>query len=140
MLEGVGVLLVLMCLLQIKHMIADFFLQTGIMLRGRGRYAHNGRLLHVLLHGVLTALILLMLGSAPDLAAALVIFEMVLHFHIDYFKSKFTLERDLTPTHAVYWWALGVDQALHQLTYVAMIGIWLWSGDASAARNAALLM
>lgn len=139
LLESVGSLLLLMCLLQVKHMFADFFLQTSIMLRGRGRYAHMGRLLHVLLHGALTAGILLMLGVAPALALALVLFEIVVHFHIDYFKSRFTAERNLTPAQATYWRALGADQALHQLTYVAIIGLVLWLDEAGAAPAASML-
>ncbi|MEM6890587.1 MAG: DUF3307 domain-containing protein [Pseudomonadota bacterium] len=114
----------LMCLLQVKHMLADFFFQTRIMLSGRAAYVHFGRFLHVLLHAVFSLFVFLLLGTGIGLALLIVVVEMIVHFHIDYAKSRYTLGRDLTPAQPNYWRAMGIDQALHQLTYVAMVAFW----------------
>ena len=43
-------ILILLSLLQVKHMFADYFLQTRKMLEGRGAYLHLGRAQHALVH------------------------------------------------------------------------------------------
>jgi hypothetical protein len=49
----------------------------------------------------------------------------VVHFHIDWAKARYSDTHDLTPAQARFWQATGLDQALHQLTYVAMVWAWV---------------
>ena len=114
-------ILTLLVLLQFKHMMADFFLQTPRMLAARGQYLHWGRAQHAGLHGLLSALALLVVGVGPALALAISAAEVVVHFHIDWAKGRFSEARAPTPQDAQYWRAFGLDQFSHQLTYVAMI-------------------
>ena len=123
--DQVGSVLLLLCLLQIKHMFADFFLQTPKMLSGRCNYVHSGRAQHAGVHVLGTILVLL--PFAPPISFILIVgaLEWVVHFHIDFGKARYSDSRQLTPAMASFWRAMGMDQALHQLTYVAMVWAWL---------------
>ncbi|WP_229863854.1 DUF3307 domain-containing protein [Seohaeicola zhoushanensis] len=116
----VSTVLILICLLQIKHMFADYFLQTPRMLEGRSNYWHLGRAEHAGVH-VLGSIIALLLVGAPMLfILVLVVIEWVVHFNIDWAKARYSEKKGFGPYEAGYWRANGFDQALHQLTYVAM--------------------
>ncbi|MEP2531213.1 DUF3307 domain-containing protein [Shimia sp.] len=118
-------ILLLFAALQIKHLVADFFLQNAKMIMGRERYWHMGRTQHAAIHVVLSALCFVMFGTAPTLILWIVIVEFVVHFHIDWGKARFSVDNKLTPEQPMYWYAMGTDQALHQLTYIAMVWAWL---------------
>lgn len=126
--EIVSTVLLLFCLLQIKHMFADFFLQTPRMLSGRGAYLHMGRAQHAGVHMVLSALVFGMIGASPGFILPLVLAEWVVHFHLDWGKARFSEVNALMPTQARFWQAMGADQALHQLTYIAMVWAWVQYG------------
>lgn len=121
----INTVLLLIVLLQIKHMFADFFLQTPKMLSGRGEYWHMGRAQHAGVH-VLGSIIAFVIIGAPVLFTVLIVaIEWVIHFNIDFFKGRYNDEKELNPSQALFWFAFGVDQALHQLTYVAMVWAWV---------------
>lgn len=121
----VSTVLLLFCLLQIKHMFADFYLQTPRMLSGRGTYLHLGRAQHAGVHTVGSVIVFAAIGAAPLFIAAVVAAEWLLHFHIDYWKGRQCDRKQLDPFKAAYWRATGADQALHQLTYVGMVWAWV---------------
>ncbi|MCR8826326.1 DUF3307 domain-containing protein [Pseudosulfitobacter koreensis] len=118
-------LLILLFLLQIKHMFADFFWQTPRMLADRGRYLHMGRAQHAGLHALSSALALLVVGVSVPVLVAIVLAEWVAHYHIDWAKGHWSDRSGHTPAEGAYWRAVGVDQALHQLTYLAMVWAWV---------------
>lgn len=120
-----GTMLLLLCLLQIKHMFADYFLQTGKMLAGRSRYLHLGRLQHAGIHALGSFLVFLILGAPIGFSIAVVMVEWAVHFHIDYAKARYSEKQALEPTQPRFWQAFGVDQVLHQLTYIAMFWAWI---------------
>ena len=117
--------LVLLCLFQVKHMFADYFLQTPKMLEGRGAYLHLGRAQHAGIHAAGSVLCLLIVGSPPWFILAIVAVEWVVHFHIDWGKATYSAAKDHGPQDAGFWRAAGVDQALHQFTYIAMTWAWV---------------
>jgi len=119
-------ILALFCLLQIKHMFADFFLQTPRMLSGRGTYLHVGRMQHAAVHALLTIPAFLLVGAGFTVVMLIIAVEWLVHFHLDWAKARFSEARKLTPTQPLFWYAFGVDQALHQLTYIAMVWGWVW--------------
>ncbi len=125
MTESAGTLLVLLCLLQAKHMFADYFLQTKMMLDGRETYIHFGRFLHAGVHAVGSLLVFAVIGAPLAFILPLILAEWVVHYHIDWLKGRYTAIQKLTPADAAFWRAAGVDQALHQLTYVVMIWAWV---------------
>lgn len=121
----VGTIMVLLCLFQIKHMFADYFLQTRRMLDGRSEYWHLGRAQHAGVHALGSILALLIVGTSFGFIIVLALLEWVVHFNIDYGKARVTKKLMLRPDQASFWRAAGMDQCLHQLTYVAMI--WAWA-------------
>lgn len=123
--EYVGSVLLLLCALQVKHLFADFFLQTPKMLSGRCAYAHLGRAQHAGVHVIGSAVIFLLFGAPLDFILILAVLEWVVHFHIDFGKARFSERKKLTPQQAMFWQAMGSDQALHQLTYIAMAWAWV---------------
>ena len=121
----VGSVLGLVCLLQIKHMFADYFLQTPRMLSGRGDYWHMGRAQHAGVHSLGSVLVFLAYGAPLGFIAVIAALEWVVHFNIDWGKARWSEMRKYDPTQAGYWRANGFDQALHHLTYLAMV--WAWA-------------
>ncbi|CUH52198.1 DUF3307 domain-containing protein [Shimia marina] len=119
--DQITTILLLVAAFQIKHLVADFFLQNAKMIMGRERYWHLGRAQHAGIHAAFSAVILAVFGAHPVMIMTMVIVEFIVHFHIDWGKAKFSVDRNLTPDQPMYWYAMGTDQALHQLTYILMI-------------------
>lgn len=117
--------LLLLFLLQIKHMFADFFLQTQRMLVDRSEYVHFGRVQHVVVHAVGSAIAFAFLLTNPTFIAVIVVIEAIIHYHIDWAKGRYSNLTKQTPQDSGYWRAIGVDQAMHQLTYIAMATAWV---------------
>ena len=122
---SVAEVLVLLLLLQTKHMVADFFLQNAYIIQNRRFYGHPGGLLHVAIHLVGSLAALAIVGTAPLTLAGLLIAEAVIHYHLDWSKDNFVARRGLTPRDSVYWYATGIDQFLHQVTYLGMAAGWI---------------
>lgn len=109
-----------------KHAIADFVLQGDPIFRQKGRYGAAGGLLHALIHITLTAPIFLLFpGGSTTLAVGLLAAEFLVHYHLDWAKEQVVHHFGWTPREPYFWWAFGLDQLLHGLTYVAILWIWL---------------
>jgi hypothetical protein len=115
-------------LVALKHFVVDFPLQGPYQYRNKGKFGHPGGLLHAGLHALATLLILILVGSwNPGLAAALLLFEFVSHYLMDWAKVNINARMGWGPTtHEQFWWLLGFDQYIHTLTYI-LIG-WAWLG------------
>lgn len=113
--------LLLLVLLQAKHMFADYFLQTTRMLAGRSTYVHLGRAEHAALHAILSFLALKLCGAPLVFSLLLSAVEWIAHYHIDWFKGCYSERKQHGPADAGYWRAFGLDQLMHQLTYIGMI-------------------
>jgi len=118
-------LLLLIAALQIKHLIADFFLQNSKMIMGREVYWHLGRAQHAGIHAIFSTLVLGIFGTPLVPLLAIVVAEFIIHFHIDWLKARYSVNRNLQPDQPLYWYAMGTDQAAHQLTYLVMAWIWI---------------
>lgn len=112
--------IILLALFGIKHFLADFLWQFPFMLRDKGIYGASGGWYHALLHGVLTFFVVI--GFVlPEDAVIFALLDSLVHYHIDWAKTN--LSRGLTPTDRKFWIWFGLDQALHYLTYIVIIGI-----------------
>lgn len=112
---------VLLIGLEVKHYIADYFLQPAWMLVGKGDWRHPGGYAHAGLHAALSGVVLLIAATPLPIVAALVLAEWVIHYALDYSKILYSrgVRADSDPRR---FWALhGIDQLTHQLTYAAMI-------------------
>lgn len=126
----VGAVLLLLLLLQIKHVAADFFLQNAFIIQNRRFYGHPGGLLHVAIHLAGSLLALAIMGTSPGTLALILLVEGVIHYHLDWSKDNFVARRGLTPRDATYWFATGIDQGLHQATYLGMAAWWAMAAAA----------
>lgn len=116
--------------LMLKHTAADFFLQTKYQYCNKGTYGHPGGLLHSAIHIALTSLVYLVIAPVSLLlAAAIAVGEFVVHYHVDWAKEQFTSRSGYTPQTARFWHALGVDQLLHGLTYLAIVAALIWAAS-----------
>ena len=115
--------LLLITLLSIKHLIIDFPLQPRYQYSNKGKYGHPGGLLHSFLHMVGT--VACFWFFAPLSLVFLVgLLDGVLHYHIDWAKVNINAKLGWGPTtHEEFWWLLGVDQFLHMITYILLIGM-----------------
>lgn len=91
------------------------------MLEGRGRYLHFGQFQHAGLHAVGTLIVLVLMGVQLKLALFICAIEWVVHFHIDWAKARWSEYTGNSPDQAGFWRAFGVDQALHQWTYLVIV-------------------
>ncbi len=106
----------------IKHFVVDFLLQRAYQYQNKGRYGHPGGLLHAGLHGLGTVAALWIFADLPWILIMATI-DMIVHYHVDWAKTNINSKFGWTPaTHDEFWWLLGLDQLLHFLTYVAIIG------------------
>jgi|JI10StandDraft_1071094.scaffolds.fasta_scaffold75673_2 hypothetical protein len=116
-----GVFFGLMIGLELKHYIADYFLQPGWMLAGKGNFFHAGGYVHAGIHAGLSLLVLLLVGTPIGLSLALVAAEFALHYGLDYAKIHYSSGVHVENRPRRFWVLHGVDQVAHQLTYVATI-------------------
>jgi hypothetical protein len=115
-------ILILFFMFMMKHFVVDFLLQFKYQWSNKGTYGHPGGLLHAGLHGIGTALCLLMFSWEDILFLALM--DAVFHYHIDWAKMNLNARMGWTATTSEYfWWLLGLDQLLHMLTYLAIIAL-----------------
>lgn len=107
--------------LEIKHYIADYFLQPGWMLVGKGDFRHPGGYAHAGVHAGLSAVVLLIAGTPLPVLLGLVVAEYVVHYVLDYSKIHYSKGVHVDGNPRRFWALHGVDQLTHQLTYAAMI-------------------
>lgn len=94
----------------IKHFLADFPLQPSYQWMNKGKYGHPGGLLHAAIHGIMTLAICIVFSIPLWLALA----DALIHYHVDWIKMQLRWK----PDNKYFWWALGIDQMVHYLTYV----------------------
>ena len=101
----------------IKHLVADFLLQTAWMANGKEqpRGWFKPLLAHVGVHAAATALIFAALAPAYLWMAAV---DFVVHFAVDRCKGLLNRFFDNDATKTGFWWLLGIDQTLHHLTHL----------------------
>ena len=116
-------LLLLLAGFQVKHVLGDFVLQNSYILNHRRIWGHPGGLLHVAIHAVLTLPLLLAAGVHGPLFFAILIGEAVFHYHVDWLKDQWIHRAQLTAQDKQYWWLLGIDQLLHQISYLVIVGL-----------------
>ena len=124
--------IILLLALQVKHLLVDFFMQRPYQYRNKGIWLHPGGILHAAEHAVFSAFSLtLFVPQYVLLIGIIAVCEFIAHYLIDYSKVNIcknyswskTVDNRLEIYSDRYFHALGVDQFLHQLTYLAMVAI-----------------
>jgi hypothetical protein len=116
-----GSFFVLFIGLELKHYVADYFLQPSWIIAGKGDFRQPGGYAHAGIHAALTALVLLVAGAALPLIALIAVGEFGVHYLLDYGKIRYSAGVHITNKPSQFWALHGVDQMLHQLTYAAII-------------------
>lgn len=113
--------IVILALLLIKHFIWDFFYQPPYMWKNKGTMGHPGGLIHAGAHAFASFAILLWWAGFEN-ALFVSICEFFIHYAMDF--AKMNLNRDMgwaCNTHDQFWQLTGLDQLVHQLTYIGMV-------------------
>ncbi|MCX5497558.1 DUF3307 domain-containing protein [Kaistia dalseonensis] len=112
-----------LAVLQVKHLICDFFLQSSNQIENKGTYGHPGGLIHAGIHAI-GSLAVFLIYPVPILTAIVILIaEFLAHYHIDWLKNVIGRHYGWTPRDKQYWWAMGADQFLHQITYLIMVAV-----------------
>ena len=112
----------------VKHYLGDYVFQTKEMVDEKPIFLSKLGLLHAGIHGGLSFLVICLgivcCGSSGQswflLAALIGILDFVTHYAIDLVKAVY-MPVSLTPETQMHWVFFGLDQLLHQLTYVGFI-------------------
>ena len=118
--EGARILWAMLAF-QIKHFVCDFLLQTQAIVQKKGVYGHFAGILHAGTHVVGSIPALIILGANARTIAILLFAEFVMHYHTDWLKARIDDMRAASGQDSWFWMMFGLDQFVHQLTYVAMI-------------------
>jgi hypothetical protein len=119
----VSSLLLLLLMLQAKHLLVDWCWQPEYELQNKGTYGHFGGIRHAGKNAIGTGLCLLPFFGVVGALIGTVL-DFVIHYHVDYTKMNINRLKGWGPTtHAKFWYLTGLDQFLHQATYILII--WL---------------
>lgn len=114
------VAITLFALLLLKHFVCDFVLQTPWQIAQKGIYGAPGGLVHSGIHVAGTLVALIAVTTPPWTIVTVLIAEFIVHYHIDWSKEQ-TVRRMNWRVGARFWNAIGFDQLLHGLTYLAIV-------------------
>ena len=118
---GTLTVLTALVLFQLKHYLCDFVLQTQSQVLAKGIYGAMGGIRHAGFHAIGSVPALLVLTRSPLAILAFVLFEFVLHYHVDFTKARVDAAQGWTVADQQYWFVFGLDQFVHQLTYLAFV-------------------
>ena len=118
--DPITALVAVLIVLEIKHFVCDFPLQTLKMVQSKGIYLHPTGIAHSAIHALATMSCFLVVTPTLPLGAAIIVGEFLVHYHIDWGKEQINRWMKYTAAKTGFWWALGADQLLHNLTYIAI--------------------
>ena len=107
--------------LELKHFIADYFLQPGWMLAGKGDFRRPGGYAHAGVHAALTGVVLVLAGTPWAWLVGIVMAEFAIHYVLDYSKIVYSRGVHIDSQPRRFWSLHGLDQITHQLTYAVII-------------------
>jgi uncharacterized protein DUF3307 len=117
--------LLALAVFQLKHFACDFALQTPRQIQAKAFYGRRGGLEHAGLHAVASIPALLVLTQSAGVIAVMVIGELVVHYHVDFAKARIDKLGGYTETTRAYWLVFGLDQLIHQMTYLVIVTVLL---------------
>lgn len=124
----IGTVVLLLVGLELKHFVADYTLQSPLILSGKGNLRAPGGYIHAGIHSAGSAVVLLLAGIKLPVLLALIAAEFVVHYGLDYAKIHYSRNVHAATQPSRFWALHGFDQLTHHLTYAAMIYIGLTAG------------
>jgi hypothetical protein len=119
-------ILLVLLILQLKHFVADFVVQSPYQFLNKGKYGHPGGIIHAGIHSLASMLTFLVITPSVRLGVAIVVGEFIAHYHIDWLKERTVRRQKWVFPQSEFWWTFGADQALHQLTYLIIAAVLAW--------------
>lgn len=116
---GVIDIFLMFLLFQVKHLLADYFLQFEFMYKWKG--AENDWFYPLFSHAAIHALftVYIVYFFAPSIALFAMVFDLITHMIIDRWKATRTAEIH----ESKFWYYLGLDQMLHHMVGIFIIFI-----------------
>jgi hypothetical protein len=115
-------ILILLLLLQIKHCYADFYLQTYMQTVKKGVWMDPIGLSHTVDHIYSSLIVMLGFSLFVSINPISIIFvvtvEGTIHYLIDFIKVKYGCKDNTKP---IFWTQFGLDQLVHEMTYLWMV-------------------
>lgn len=119
-------IVLVLVLLQIKHLIVDWCWQPEYEYLNKGTYGHWGGIRHALKNAVGTAACFVPVVGFVPIVLLVLVADFVAHYHIDFFKVNLNKRMGWGPlTHAKFWWLTGADQTAHQMCYLIWV-MWVF--------------
>ena len=117
-------ILIMLLAFQIKHLVADYYLQYPYMYENKGKAKgwFKPLLDHSLVHTLGTALIVVaysifIVKLSLTVMIGLILFDLVTHFITDRWKAT----RKTDPSQAFFWESLGIDQMVHHTVGILIV-------------------
>ena len=120
--------LLALAVFQLKHFACDFALQTPRQIQAKGIYGRPAGLEHSGLHAITSVPALLVLTHSPLAIIIVVVCEFLVHYHVDFAKAQIDKSQGFTDTSRAYWVVFGLDQMVHQMTYLVIVTVFLAMG------------
>lgn len=113
----------LLVLLQLKHWYVDFVDQSMEEVISKGIYGDGPGIAHSAKQGIGTLLAILCVTGSQYFGYAMILaaIDFAVHYHIDWSKININKRFNYTTNDPQFWMWLGLDQMLHQLTYIGII-------------------
>jgi hypothetical protein len=115
-------ILILLLLLQIKHCYADFYLQTYMQTVKKGVWMDPIGLSHTVDHIYSSLIVMLGFSLFVSINPISIIFvvavESIIHYIVDFTKVKYGCKDNTKP---IFWTQFGLDQLVHEMTYLWMV-------------------
>ena len=115
------VFFVLLVGFELKHFVADYLLQTGWMIAGKGDLRAFGGYAHAGVHVIGSAIVFIVARNALVASVLILAAEFVVHYALDFAKAYYGRGVSAEANTQLFWAQHGFDQLMHQLTYAAMI-------------------
>jgi hypothetical protein len=113
--------LVLFSLLLIKHTIVDLALQYYLKGQQKLQWLNPKAHIHYAQHGIGTLIVTVPLTGDLLVSALVSLLDYLIHWHVDWAKHHWIARHGWSSADSGYWWAAAIDQALHYLTYCAIV-------------------
>lgn len=117
----------LMLLLQVKHFVVDWCWQPEYEWKNKGKYGHFGGVRHAFLkNGVGTSLCFLPFLLSFGSLLLIFLIDGLIHYHVDWAKMNMNAKYGWkSEKNNEFWILTGLDQMLHQMTYLFLIWIFM---------------
>ena len=106
----------------VKHAIADLAMQSLRKTPGdKSDLKSLKGYIHAADHAALTFIVIALLTNNVVISISIALLDYVLHFTIDYFKTKIIKKFKWTSADNSYWITQAIDQILHYTCYLSYI-------------------